>query len=229
MTEPAFDEALGPAPGTVVIFVHGAIVNGHEMLVLRRRLKRLGYGVRQFHWHSITAGLDNNLTRLSQFIARTEADTLHVVAHSMGGVLARLLFERAPDSRPGRLVAIGSPLTDCWVGRRFVGLHPRIGPLLASRSVHDYLAEPIDPVWRGAREFGVLAGTYPFGIGTLFRDLPTPSDGVVLLKETQLEGLSDHLQIRLNHFGMLFSKRCASAVAHFLGTGRFAETPAQTT
>jgi pimeloyl-ACP methyl ester carboxylesterase len=221
MPDAPFDNHLRPAPGTVIVFVHGAIVNGHEMLVLRRRLKRIGYGVRQFHWHSITAGLDSNLTRLSQFIARTEADTLHVVAHSMGGVLTRLLFERAPDSRPGRIVAIGSPLTDCWVGRRFVGLHPRIGPLLASRSVHDYLAEPIDPIWRGSREFGVLAGTYPFGIGALFRDLPTPSDGVVLLSETRLQGITDHVTFRLNHFGMLFSRRCAAEIARFLVTGKF--------
>jgi len=220
---------LHPAPGTVIVFVHGAIVNGHEMFLLRRRLKRLGYGVRQFHWHSITAGLEDNLTRLSHFIAQTEADTLHVVGHSMGGVLVRLLFERAPDARPGRIVAIGSPLIDCWVGRRFEALHPKIGPLLASRSVHDYLAAPIDPVWRGKREFGVLAGTYPFGIGAIFHDLPAPSDGVVLLGETQLQGIKDHVTVRLNHFGMLFSRRCAAAMARFLATGRFAETPVQTT
>jgi pimeloyl-ACP methyl ester carboxylesterase len=212
---------LHPAPGTVIVFVHGAIVNGQEMVFLRRRLKRLGYGVRQFHWRSITDGLENNLTRLSRFIAQTEADTLHVVGHSMGGVLTRLLFERAPDARPGRLIAIGSPLTDCWVGRRFVALHPRIGPLLASRSVHDYLAQPIDPVWRGQREFGVLAGTYPFGIGTLFRDLPVPSDGVVLLSETQPQGITDHVTFRLNHFGMLFSRRCVVAIARFLEAGSF--------
>jgi pimeloyl-ACP methyl ester carboxylesterase len=218
---------LRPAPGTVVVFVHGAIVNGHEMVLLRGRLKRLGYGVRQFHWKSLTAPLDENLALFGRFLAGTDAETLHVVGHSMGGVLTRLLFERTPDPRPGRLVAIGSPLTDCWTGRRFVNLHTRIGPLMASRSVHDYLSAPIDPVWRGSREFGVLAGTYPFGIGAIFRDLPTPSDGVVLLSETQLQGITDHLTFRLNHFGMLFSHRCASAVAYFLQTGRFQEAAAR--
>jgi pimeloyl-ACP methyl ester carboxylesterase len=217
-----------PAPGTVVVFAHGAIVNGHEMVLLRGRLKRLGYGVRQFHWKSLTAPLHENLERFSEFLTTTDAETLHVVGHSMGGVLMRLLFERAPDPRPGRLVAIGSPLTDCWVGRRFVGLHARIGPLMASRSVHDYLAAPIDPVWRGAREFGVIAGTYPVGVGTLFRDLPTPSDGVVLLNETQLQGITDHLTFRLNHFGMLFSRRCAAAIARFLERGRFTSASEET-
>jgi pimeloyl-ACP methyl ester carboxylesterase len=221
MPDTPVDNDLRPAPGTVIVFVHGAIVKGYEMVLLRQRLKRLGYGVRQFYWKSLTAPLDENLAQFGQFLAATDADTLHVVGHSMGGVLTRLLFERAPDPRPGRLVAIGSPLVDCWVGRRFVALHDRIGPVMVSRAVHDYLGAPIDPVWRGSREFGVLAGTYPFGAGTVFPDLPTPSDGVVLVEETRLQGITDHLTFRLNHFGMLFSRRCAAAIARFLEKGSF--------
>jgi hypothetical protein len=49
----------------------------------------------------------------------------------------------------------------------------------------------------------------------------------VLLSETQLQGITDHLTFRLNHFGMLFSHRCASAVAYFLQTGRFQEAAAR--
>jgi pimeloyl-ACP methyl ester carboxylesterase len=220
MSETSARPPARPAPGTVIVFAHGAIVNGHEMALLRGRMKRLGYGVRQFRWGSITVPLEKNLERFAHFLAQTEADSVHVVGHSMGGVLARLLFERAPDPRPGRIVAIGSPLTDCWVGRKFGALHPRL-PWLASRSVRDYLAREINPAWAGSRDFGALAGTYPFGIGTIFRDLPRPSDGVVLLDETKLVGLSDHATYRLNHFGMLLSKRCAAAVAQFLETGRF--------
>jgi len=220
MPDPKTDP-LRPAPGTVIVFAHGAIVNGIEMTLLRRRMKRLGYGVRQFHWPSITKGLDENVARLGKFIAQTDADTLHVVGHSMGGVLARLLFERSPDPRPGRLIAIGSPLTDCWVGRRFQSTHATIGSRCIGRSVHDYISRPIHPAWRGTRELGVLAGTYPFGAGSLFSDLPAPSDGVVLLKETQLPGITDHATFRLNHFGMLFSRRCATSIARFLAAGRF--------
>ncbi len=209
-----------PTPGTVIVFIHGAIVTGHEMFLLRRRMKRLGYGVRQFHWKSVTGTLEQNLDRLTKFLAATEADTLHVVGHSMGGVLARLHFERTPDPRPGRIVAIGSPLTDCWTGRKFGALHPAL-PWLAGIAVRDYLAREIDPVWRGAREFGVLAGTYPFGIGAIFPGLPSPSDGVVLLEETRLQGITDHVTFRLNHFGLLFSKRCAAAIARFLAEGNF--------
>jgi len=209
-----------PASGTVIVFAHGAIVNGWEMGLLRRRMKRLGYGVRQFHWSSMFVGLDENVERLGKFITQTEAETVHVVGHSMGGVLTRRLFERSPDSRPGRLIAIGSPLVDCWVGRRFLRLHGTVGSWCVGRSVHDYISGSIDPVWRGTREFGVLAGTWPLGVGSLFHDLPGPSDGVVLLEETRLQGITDHATFRLNHFGMLFSRRCTVAIARFLETGQ---------
>jgi pimeloyl-ACP methyl ester carboxylesterase len=208
-------------PGSVIVFAHGAIVNGWEMGVLRRRLARLGYGVRQFHWQSMLVGLDENVDRLGRFVAETDGATVHVVGHSMGGVLGRLLFEHAPDPRPGRLIAIGSPLVDCWVARRFLRLHGTVGGWCVGRSVRDYMARPVDPVWRGARDFGVLAGTWPLGVGSLFRDLPAPSDGVVLLEETRLEGITDHVVFRLNHFGMLASRRCVASIARFLATGRF--------
>jgi hypothetical protein len=94
------------------------------------------------------------------------------------------------------------------------------------RTVHDHITRERSPAWNGTREFGVLAGTYPFGIGGLFRDLPAPSDGVVLWHETRLEGLHGHITYRLNHFGMLLSRRCCMQVARFLATGTFAPTHA---
>jgi pimeloyl-ACP methyl ester carboxylesterase len=229
MSATRLDPAWAPAPGsrTAIVFVHGAIVRGWEMRLMRQRMRRFGYRVRQFRYRSMMIGLDENVRRLGKFLRETEGDVLHVVGHSMGGVLARLAFEREPDPRPGRIVAIGSPLLDCWVARRFLRLHPLVGRLLIGRTVADHVARPADPVWRGARDLGVLAGTFPFGVGAMFKTLPSPSDGVVLLDETRLQGLRDHVEYRLNHFGMLFSRRCTVQVARFLATGRFMQPAAR--
>ena len=205
---------------TTIIFVHGAVVNGWEMAPLRHRLRQYGYRVRQFHYHSMTKGLEENVGRLAKFVRETEGDVLHVIGHSMGGVLTRHVFEQAPDPRPGRLIAVGSPFLDCWVARRIGGLHAR-GYTLLGRTVHDHISCPRETAWRGSRDFGVLAGTYPFGIGSIFRNLPRPSDGVVLWEETRLHGLRDHVTFNLNHFGMLLSRRCWSQMARFLACGAF--------
>ena len=56
------DPAWSPPASSraTVVFVHGAIVRGWEMALLRRRLRRLGYGVRQFRYRSMMKGLDEN-------------------------------------------------------------------------------------------------------------------------------------------------------------------------
>jgi len=100
-------------------------------------------------------------------------------------------------------------------------MHPHVGRLLVGQTVHEHITNLRDLVWRGTRDFGVVAGTYPFGIGAIFSSLPTPSDGVVLLEETKLQGIRDHVAYRINHFGLLASKRCAAQVAGFLATGKF--------
>jgi pimeloyl-ACP methyl ester carboxylesterase len=229
MPQYRLDPAWGPSPGSraTIVFVHGAIVRGWEMRLLRQRMRRLGYEVRQFRYRSMMLGLDENVRRLRKFLRETKGDVLHVVGHSMGGVLARMAFEEDPDPRPGRVVAIGSPLLDCWVARRFLRLHPSIGRLLIGRTVADHISRLTGPVWRGERDFGVLAGTFRFGIGAIFKTLPTPSDGVVLLDETRLQGIRDHVEYRLNHFGMLFSRRCTVQVARFLAMGRFLQPAAR--
>jgi len=204
-----------------IVFVHGAVVNGWEMALLRRRLRQVGYRTRQFHYRSMLRGIDDNAHQLKEFIRETDGDLVHVVGHSMGGVLIRQVFEQAPDPRPGRLIAIGSPFLDCWIGHRVNRLHHRIGPSLIGRTVADHMSRPRDPVWRGARDFGVIAGTYPFGIGAIFPSLPRPSDGVVLWEETRLQGIRDHVTYRLNHFGMLLARRCCTQITRFLATGAF--------
>ena len=224
MSSPWLNPAWRPPESSraTVVLVHGAIVRGWEMGLLRRRLRGVGYQVRQFRYRSMLKGLDENARRLRVFLGQTDGDTLHVIGHSMGGVLIRQVFEQDPDPRPGRLIAIGSPLVDCWVGRRFEQIHPWLGRLLIGRTVADAIARPSDPIWRGARDFGVLAGTFAIGVGTIFPSHPRPSDGVILLEETRLQGLRDHVTFRLNHFGMLFSRRCTAEIARFLATGAFA-------
>jgi len=226
MVEPWLNPEWKPPASAraTIVMVHGAVVDGFEMFLLRLRLAQLGYRTRLFHYRSMMRSLDHNVNRLAEYIRKTEGDIIHVVGHSMGGVLIRQVFEQSPDPRPGRLIAIGSPLLDCWVGHRIRRMHPHLGPILIGQSVRNHIDDPPHPVWRGKRDFGIVAGTYPIGIGAIFSSLPTPSDGVVLLEETQLQGIRGHVTYRVNHFGLLFSKRATAQIARFLATGTFAQS-----
>ena len=216
---PAWKPASG---GETIVLIHGALVDGWEMWPLRWRLTRLGYRVVQFRYQSMLKGIDENAALLSEFLRQTPGDTLHVIGHSMGGVLLRQVFEQTPDPRPGRIIAIGSPFLDVWIGHRIKAIN-RFGYHLIGKTVHDHIRRQNDPVWQGERDFGVIAGTYPLGIGRVFADLPPGSDGTILWDETRLQGIRDHVTIHLNHFSLLFSRRCTAYVARFLATGQFTD------
>jgi hypothetical protein len=117
------------------------------------------------------------------------------------------LFEEDTDTParlpPGRIVLLGSPLRGSRsaqnlarlpFGRRIMGLG--VGEeLLASRERR----------WNGARDLGVIAGDLGFGMGRLVGTLGGPSDGTIMVEETELDGAADRLLLRVSHTGMLFS------------------------
>jgi pimeloyl-ACP methyl ester carboxylesterase len=203
-----------------VVFVHGIWMTGLEMTPLRRRLRGEGLDCRQFRYPSLTATPEANAARLHRFLHSMEADVVHLVAHSLGGLVVLHLFDRYPMQRPGRVVMIGTPVN----GSRTAACFAR-SPLtrwLLGRSIRRGLLGGA-PRWKGGRELGMVAGARGIGIGTLFcRSLDTPNDGTVALAETRAPEIYAHLTVPHGHFALLWSEPVARAVAAFLKSGDFA-------
>jgi hypothetical protein len=70
-------------------------------------------------------------------------------------------------------------------------------------------------------EVGSIAGSLPFGVGHLFGPFPEPNDGTVAIAETQIDGLADHVVLRVSHVALLWSGTVAAQTEHFLLHGRF--------
>jgi pimeloyl-ACP methyl ester carboxylesterase len=146
-------------------------------------------------------------------------DEVHVVGHSLGGVIAFETLAAHPGLPPGRAVLMGAPLRGSRAARavaqRWYG-PPMLGPLAMAE-----LARERDCRWHGPRELGVIAGTRAAGLGRVFADLPQPNDGTVCLDETGLPGAQAQLVLEVSHTGMLLSQPVADAAAVFLMNGRF--------
>jgi pimeloyl-ACP methyl ester carboxylesterase len=208
---------------TVVVYVHGLWQRGGEAVLLRRRLARvLDAEAPAFSYRSVTADAATNARSLAAYLSRIDADALHLVGHSLGGLVILKLFEAdsAIHTRlpPGRVVMLGSPLGGCRTARNLARLP--LGAKIMGRSVAEELLVPRERRWQVPRELGVIAGNFGVGLGLLVGRLGAESDGTVLVEETQLPGTTAHVVLPVSHTGLLLSGAVAARTAAFLSTGR---------
>ena len=188
-------------------------MTGLDMTLLQHRLKQCGFKPVLFSYPTIHCNLKHNAARLQRFVQKLDADTVHFVAHSLGGLLVRQFFHDYPDQRPGRVVTLGTPHSGSRVARR-MGSNP-FGKILLGKSFVHGLRGDVPP-WQGGRELAVFAGNVSVGVGRLIQQLPKPNDGTVAVKETVLPGMSKHQVFETTHMGLLFSKEVAQAACNFL-------------
>jgi len=207
-------------PGAVVIYVHGLWMTGVESLWLRRRLEReRGYRLQVFHYASAAAPLARIIEALRDAIAVVEAPQVHLLGHSLGGLVIQRCLERYPMRQPGRVVFLGTPVAGSRAARRLA--QSRWGRrLLGPASTEELLSEHAGR-WAIGRELGIIAGTMALGFGRLLLQFDEDSDGTVAVSETQLEGATGFVTLPVTHSGMLVSARVAREAGGFLEYGSF--------
>ena len=214
-----------PSARTTLLFIHGLWMTGAEAFAFRRRMARdHGFDTSVFAYRTTQEPLDAVIDKLREHIERQRTNTLHIAAHSLGGLVAlNFLARHHATTPPGRLVLLGSPvkgsaaarkLGDFEFGRRLIG--PVATEVLLAAWRRDGVATGGLP-----RETGVIAGTRPMGLGRWVARLDEPNDGTVSVAETEMDGISDRLVLPVSHLGMLVSPRVAAACGHFFREGRF--------
>lgn len=205
-----------------VVLVHGLWMNGLELTYLSNRLRDAGFSPRRFRYGSVRHTIAHNAGLLAQFCQSINAPRIHLVGHSLGGLVILRMLSEHPLTRFGRTVLIATPIRGSSAAKNFNRY--RLGHWMLGRSTQQGLLGNELRVPPGM-ELGVVAGTRGLGLGRLFGELEFPHDGTVTLEETQLEGVSDHLALPLTHSTLLLSKRTAEAVCTFLRNGRFGRNP----
>ena len=210
----------------MVIFVHGLWLTGFESLLLRRRLARkLGCEVHAFRYASVTGPMRSVVEQLNERVRALNPATLHLVGHSLGGLVIYRFLERFPEQPPGRVVFLGSPANGSRAARNAGRL--RWAARLMGRCIAEELLAERRREWTFARPLGVIAGSRPAGLGRLLAHFDEPSDGTIAVSETRLAGANEHLVLNVSHMGMLLSARVARATGSFLSAGSFAAADAQ--
>ena len=202
-----------------VILLHGLWMRGFALSMLHRRLIEAGFRVHRFDYLSVAATQQRILDRLQARMngLAAEADAVHLVGHSLGGLLAlRACLDG--ELPPGRIVCLGSPVKGSAAARGFAAWG-RGGAVLLGHN-RELLQQGFER-WDGAREVGMIAGRMPLGLGAMLGHFEGEHDGTVTVEETRLSGLTAHCVVEANHTGLLFSAEVAQRTARFLRQGRF--------
>jgi len=138
------------AAATPVLLVHGMIDNRSIFTLLRRSLRRCGFGqVRTVNYSVFTSDIRAAAAELGRAVEQVCAETgyerVHVVAHSLGGVVARYHVQRqGGDARVHTLVTLGAP----HGGTVVAGVVARVLPLRLCRQLRpdsDVITELAEP------------------------------------------------------------------------------------
>lgn len=202
----------------LVVLLHGLWCNRVFTQPLSRRLQACGFRVARFSYASVRRSPAQNAAALQKWLRDYSAPRVHFVAHSLGGLVLCHLFARFPQQPPGRLVFLGTPLRGSRSALKLAAL-PGGRRLLGASLDHGLLGDA--PPWPRDREVASVAGTVGVGLGLLLGGMRTGGDGAVAVSETEGPGLTDHVQVRTSHTGLLFSAAVARQVCAFLRQGRF--------
>lgn len=103
------------AAGTPILLVHGLVDNRSIFTILRRGLLRRGFG----HVHTVNYSLLTDDVRqaaahlaaeVEELVAESGYERVHVIGHSMGGLIARYYVQRLTGhERVHTLVTLGTP------------------------------------------------------------------------------------------------------------------------
>lgn len=200
-----------------VLLLHGLWMRGLAMWPLASRLRSAGFAVEVIDYPSILRGPEPCVERVVAKLRTAAGQRVHLVGHSLGGVIAVRAALQAAEMFNGRIACLGSPLAGSSTARRLLQVR---GPqrMLLGRAANG-LALGVKALPPGC-DVAVIAGSTALGVGRLFHRWQEPNDGTVSVAETRLDGLALHRVVASTHTGLVYSREVATRVADFLRRGR---------
>ncbi|MBL4774021.1 MAG: alpha/beta fold hydrolase [Alcanivoracaceae bacterium] len=194
-----------------VVLVHGLWMSRWSFAFIAKHLSAQGYKVYKFGYATTSKPFAFNMLNLQAFVNSRSEETVHLVVHSMGGILS---MRSLPNIRKtGKLIMLGSPVNGSQAA-------VAMSKNKWSSWLLKHAAEPLENGVVAPKVFRksyMIAGISSYiGISRLVTKLPKPNDGTVALKETQADWINLHTTEKANHFSMLFRKNIQLKISTFL-------------
>jgi triacylglycerol lipase len=214
-------------PRECVILLHGLGRGALSMAAIGAGLRCNGFAVVNLDYASTRKSLEalaeEDLAPAVAECRTRDYDRIHLVSHSMGGIIARV-FLRHHTLPPGSRVVMlsppnqGSEVAD-WAIHHLPRLYHLAGPAAGQLGTGD------DSISRSAApltaQIGIIAGNRSWN--PIFSAiLPGDDDGKVSVSRTRLAGMADFLIVPRTHLTILYDRAVIGQIAYFLANGGFA-------
>lgn len=211
---------------SVVVLLHGIGRTRFSMRKMERRIKKAGYRVVNIDYPSLNYSIEALATKVNASIMTSidvNAETLHIVTHSLGGLVARAWIAQYHPAHLGKVVMLSPPSQGSEVAdflRRFAIYRWIFGPAgqqLTTTTVPK-LQQNFGPV---DFPLGIIAGDRTIDPISSILFLPKHSDGKVTVERTKLAGMRDHITLHTSHAFIMRNNQVIDAVLEFLAHGSF--------
>ena len=204
---------MSTEPNECVVLVHGLGVPAAMMRLMQRRFEKAGYRTHNFGYASTRGRIDDHAQRLRAKLHDLARDAaigrLHVVTHSLGGVVARTALLQHPPGI-GRVVMLAPPNRGSPVATALYRRWPKLARLV---SVVEDLSEH-EGSW--INKLGSPAPHVEVGI------ISATHDWIVPATHNPMPGITDQVTLRSLHGPMVWHRHIFEQSLHFIRHGRFA-------
>ncbi len=207
-----------------VVLIHGLAENPLTMMPVELALRAAGYQVTNIAYPSTLRGIPE---LLEEYIwplvgAFDDAEKLHFVTHSLGGVLLHSVLQTTQPSNLGRVVMTAPGLRGSealevyrrnWLFRMLYG-----EAAYRSGTREEGFASTLQ--MQVNYELGIIAGALPMDPASLFV-VPWPHDGKISVGRTKIPGMSDHIVLPTAHDLIASDPIAIAQTLRFLRDGCF--------
>jgi len=205
----------------LVVLIHGLARTQASMRIMAMRLNRAGFRTAFARYDSRRMRVNEAVAAVAQQIEGMErTGALHLVGHSLGGVVALRVRNDRPDLDVHRIVQLGSPnrgsgaartLHDMRLAREF------FGPVLAELTTAHDIADDPDP-----DVMAIAGASMPRWLSQQY-GIYGVNDGLVSVRSAWGWAAGKRLQVESIHGWLPLSAEVAQQVIDFLKTGDVAQ------
>src|SRR5688500_2230571 len=232
LTTPAVaaQNASRPPAREIVVILHGIAKNAGSMKPVEAMLQKQGYETLSITYPSTKLDLDGIAKHLHEEHLTAsfweKAGKVHLITHSMGGLVARRYFDayktEIPADKLGRVVMLAPPNGGSDVADAIHWLPPYqwyygpAGDELTTAAQRDNRSDIY-------YDLGIIAGTreWPYFVAAFI--IPGKSDGRVSVEKTRIEGMKDHITVNGTHTFIMDKPVVHKQILQFLKNGTFSD------